>query len=80
MGRYRRNRQSCKWHRHREPSDIGLLVVIGMLMRDGRNRHAGAVALWLAGLAMTTWGLGVLALAGSFVAIDARRRRDVVVA
>jgi hypothetical protein len=54
--------------------------VIGMLMRDGRNRHAGAVAPWLAGLAMTTWGLGVLALAGSFVAIDARRRRDVVVA
>lgn len=55
----------------------GLLVLIVMLARAGRSRPAAIVGLWLAGLAMTTWGLGVLALVGSIIAIDARRRGDV---
>jgi hypothetical protein len=58
----------------------GMLALIWMLARGGRGRYAWVLGLWLVGLAMTTWGLGVLALIGSVVAIDARRRRDVVVA
>jgi len=56
----------------------GMLVVAALLGRAGRSRHTGVVLLWLAGMAMNTWGLGILTLVGSLVAIDARRRTTAV--
>jgi hypothetical protein len=56
----------------------GMLVVAARLSRAGRPRHTAVILLWLAGMAMNTWGLGILALAGSLVAIDARRRATAV--
>jgi hypothetical protein len=56
----------------------GIIAVAALLGRAGRSRHTAVVLLWLAGMAMTNWGLGFLALIGSLVAIAARRRAAAV--
>jgi hypothetical protein len=53
---------------------VGLLVLGGTLWIKGEGRWAIVVTCWLIGFAGITVGLGFVALLGSLVAIDARRR------
>jgi hypothetical protein len=52
----------------------GSLTLAAALWIDQRPRFAVVVALWTAGFAFTTFGVGFLVLLGSVIAIDARRR------
>lgn len=53
---------------------FGLIVLAAVLASRGRRRDAGVATLWALGLALVTFGLGIFVLAGSVLAVDARRR------